>query len=119
MLEKLLIDFPSAGGVSINQDEQVDLLTILLGRLLQIVEAKEVGDFVEREIQQIVHFVTAAFLYSGNDEIEGVVMDILGYLPARSANEILFVLQLAEDATDERVQRACCSFIGYCNTPGR
>ncbi len=44
---------------------------------------------------------------SGDDEIAGVVLDVLSYLPARSAEEILFVLQLSEVATDERVQRAC------------
>jgi len=33
----------------------------------------------------------------------------LRYVPARSANEIQLVLQLAEDAMDERVQQACAS----------
>ena len=45
-------------------------------------------------------------------------MDILGYLPARSANEILFVLQLAEDATDERVQRACARSLAIATPLG-
>ena len=67
------------------------------------------GDSVEREIQQIVHFVYPGFLSGGDDEIRDVVLDILRYLPARSVNEIRFVLQLAEDETNERVQRACAS----------
>jgi hypothetical protein len=99
----------SARLVSINQVERVDLLTILLGRLLQIVEAEEMGDAVEREIQQIGHFVYPGFLSGGDDEIRDVVLDILRYLLARSVNEIRFVLQLAEDETNERVQRACAS----------
>ncbi|HEY6406815.1 MAG TPA: hypothetical protein VIY29_05040, partial [Ktedonobacteraceae bacterium] len=104
--------------VSIKQAEQVDLLTILLGRLLQIVEAKEVGDPVEREIQQIVHVVYPGFLSKGDGEIEGVVLDILGYIPARSANEIRFVLELSNDAKDERVQRACASSLSDAEPQG-
>jgi len=33
----------------------------------------------------------------------------LRYVPARSANEIQLVLQLAEEATNKRVQQACAS----------
>jgi len=104
--------------VSIKQAEQIDLLTILLGRLLQIVEANKVGGPVEREIQQIVHFVYPGFLSKGDDEIEEVVLDILSYVPARSANEFRFVLELAENTMDERVQRACASSLRNAEPQG-
>ena len=76
------------------------------------------GDLVEREIRQIVQLVYPGFLSSGDDEIEEVVLDILSYVPARSANEIRYVLELAKDATDKRVQRACASSLNSARPQG-
>ena len=76
------------------------------------------GDSVEREIQRIVHFVYPGFLSRGDDEIQDVVLDILRYVPARSVNEIRYVLELAKDATDKRVQRACASSLSSARPQG-
>src|SRR6266568_1273566 len=96
---------------------QIELLTILLGRVLQVQKANESGHDVEREIQETVQIIQPIFTSTRNDEISGIVLDILSYLPARSANEIEYVLQLINDATDERIQIACASALRYAS-PG-
>jgi len=103
----------SPSGGSVDLVEQVDLLTILLGRVLQVQEVGESGNDVEREIREIVQTIQLVFISTHNDEISGIVLDILSCLPARSANEIQYVLQLANDATDERIQTACTDALRY------
>ena len=105
------------GRASLDLVEQIELLTILLGRVLQVQKANESGHDVEREIQEIVQIIQPIFTSTRNDEISGIVLDILSYLPARSANEIEYVLQLINDATDERIQIACASALRYAS-PG-
>jgi hypothetical protein len=93
--------------LSADYEEQVDILTILQGRVLQISNAEEKGEGIEREIQQIVQSVYPIFTSASDNLLCEAAMDILYYLPARSPHEIQYVLSLAEDAKDKRVQQAC------------
>src|SRR6266568_1747075 len=93
--------------LSVDTAEYVDLLTILLGRILQIQEADERGNAIESEVQVIAQVASVGLISTENDEVREAMLDIVRYLPARSVNEIKMVLQLAEGSTDERIQRAC------------
>ena len=76
-------------------------------------EAKQGGRDVEREVQQIVGCVYPAFAGANDVIVRECALDILRYLPARSASEIEFVLQLADETTDKRVQAACAEALEY------
>jgi hypothetical protein len=91
---------------AIDVAEYWDILTILLGRVLQIQEARELGNPVEAELQQIKQVACTGLVSSSNNEVCEAALDIIRYLPARSVNEIKFVLQLTEEA-DIRIQQAC------------
>ncbi len=100
--EKAKQSLPSAYPI-----KDVDLLTIILGRILQMQEADEVGDAVEREVQQLAKVVHVDFKPAEDGEVRESVLDILRYLPACTPKEIAFVLQLAETATQQDEQNAC------------
>ena len=100
--EKIIHHLPTK-----NQEEFLDLLTILLGRLLQIQEANEITEAVEREIQQIAKIAYDGLSSVHNKEVRHAMLEILSYLPARSSTEIKFVLKLAEGTSDENIQSAC------------
>ena len=94
--------------------EQIDLLAILLGRELHIVEdLDEVSDEVEGETRQIVQAMYAVFTRTKSDEVREAALDIVRYLPARSANEIEYVLGLAKDMADARIQKACADALEF------
>ena len=57
-------------------------------------------------MQKYIRRANTGFLSTGDDEMKEAALDILRYLPVRSAGEIRTVSQLAESATDEKVQRA-------------
>jgi hypothetical protein len=86
--------------------QHIDMLTILLGRLRQIEQIDEKGTVVEQEIQQIVHVALTEFISAKSNEVSEAALDILRYLPIRSGNEVNYILELAEDAQDEKVQKA-------------
>ena len=86
--------------------ESLDLLTILLGRLLQIRGADESDEAIEQELQRLAHAACAALVTADFEKTE-VGLTIVRSLPARSAKEIRFVTRLAEETADEGVQRAC------------
>jgi len=91
-------------------EEQTNLLVILLGRVLQIIETKQGGRDVEREVQQIVGCVYPTFTGANDVIVRECALDILRYLPARSASEIEFLLS---GPTDKRVQEACAQALEY------
>lgn len=96
-----------------NTDEQVDILTILVGRLLYIIEAHNMGENIEQEIRQITR-TALYFLDSTNtQDIIEIALDILRFLPTRTANEITFVLQQAECTTDQHLQTAYRRVLRY------
>ncbi len=103
--------------LSADPAQYIDLLTILLGRILQFQEANQMGDSVEHEICQIVDIVLDVFASKNANEFEGIeaTLDIIRYLPARSADEVLFILQLAEDTMDARIHTACSESLRHSN----
>ena len=98
-----------------NQSEQVDLLSILLGRILQIAEANEKGESVEREVRQVVQYVYPTFTASSDPLVSDAALDILRYLPVRSANESRYVLSLVEQASEQQIWQACALALQYAD----
>ncbi len=70
---------------NIDLEEQVDFLFILLGRVLHIKETEEVGDTIETEIHKIVQGVYPSFTSASDETIRATALDILRYLPLRTA----------------------------------
>jgi hypothetical protein len=93
--------------VPADQSEYIELLTILLGRILHILEAGEMGDAIEAELQQIAQTAEFGFTATDNNESCEAILEIMRYLPARSMNEIKSVLRLAGENRDTRIQQAC------------
>ena len=91
--------------------EQPELLSLLLGRVLQIQEAKEMGPKMEQELQRIVQAALPFALSSG--DARDVVLDILRSLPARTEQEIAFILNLARDTQDDGIKSACAQALEY------
>ena len=87
--------------------QQVNLLGIIMGRMLHIEEAEEMGDAVEREVQQLVNGIGAVLRTRPRDEVKEAALDVLRYLPVRSANEVRYVARLVEGTRDTSVQEAC------------
>jgi len=98
--------------------ENVEVLTILLGRVLQIQEAGEEGPTIESEVQQLIQSVLKEPVSTSDDKVYEIVLNIIRALPCRSANEVKFVLLLAEQ-TDAQVQQACASALeqAWPNSP--
>ena len=96
---------------SADATQYIDLLTILLGRILQISEAKEMGSAIEGELQHLAQVACDRAIATGNNAVREVALDMLRYLPARSVNEVNMVLGLAERASDERIRGACADAI--------
>ena len=103
--------------ISISQEEQVELLTILLGRLLQLIETEKIESVVEQEIQTLISVVYPAFTSTGDDEVDEAARDVLRYLPARSAKEIEYALQLVKGVTvtDRFTQKALVEALKYAS----
>jgi hypothetical protein len=51
------------------------------------------------------------------DEAKEAALAVLRYLPVRSANEVKYVVGLAEGATDTSVQNACARALRRANPP--
>jgi len=96
-----------------DETQMVDLLLILLGRVLEIEEEGKIGQDIENEVQQIVKVALNNIASASSEEVHEAALDIIHYLPMRTTNEVEFVLQLAEKASDGRVQRACAEAITY------
>jgi hypothetical protein len=97
--------------------QYVDLLTILLGRILQVLEIDKTNTVIEDGIRQIVDVAIDALASKSADEYEAIeaTLDIMRYLPVRSADEVLFVLQLTKDTTDRRIHTACSESLRRAN----
>jgi len=87
------------------ETNHTELLTILLGRMLQIQEANETGTGIEQEVQRIVQ-ATLPFAQPYTTTRD-VMLDIVCYLPARMEQEVVYVLDLAGNIQDNDVQNAC------------
>ena len=91
--------------------EQVELLNLLLGRVLQIQEADEKGPEVEREIAQIVQ-VALPFALADSDTRD-VTLDISRYLPVRTEQEVIYVLGCVQSSRDDSLQDAFLQAVKY------
>src|SRR3989442_970605 len=96
------------GPFSADVIEGTDLLAILMGRMLQVVEGEEMGEAIEHETRQIAEVARNTLQVTDVDgEVKEAALDVIRYLPVRSASEIALVLRLAEDAVGEELQGAC------------
>jgi hypothetical protein len=86
--------------------ESIGLLLFLLEYVYQIGETNETGEEVEQKLQQIAQ-IACRDLDSPNHAETEVRLNIIRSLPIRSVNEFAFVVHLAEETTDERLQQAC------------
>src|SRR5439155_8398430 len=56
---------------------QVNLLGIIMGRMLHIEEAEEMGDAVEREVQQLVNGIGTVLRTRPGDKVKEAALDAL------------------------------------------
>ena len=106
----------SSKGKQTNLEEQYDLLTILMGRLLHIVEdTKEMGNEIEAEIAGIVSVVYPTFTSARDEDVREAALDILRNLPLRTENEIMFALAGGNKVNDGQVQKAIAQAFGWAN----
>jgi hypothetical protein len=87
--------------------EQRDVLLVLLGRVLQVQEAEVRGDAVEQEVQAIIEAVLNRFSQEGERDHQEIILEIVRSLPARTEEEIGFILHLAGQTGSEHIQNAC------------
>jgi hypothetical protein len=83
-------------------NESVDLLAILLGRVLYIEKLQEKPDYAINELHEIVRAVMGSYHIVRDDEAREVALLVLCYLSALSESEAALVLKLAEDMLDEQ-----------------
>jgi hypothetical protein len=91
--------------------EYTELLTIILGRILHILETKETGYAIEQELQQIVTGISEKLLTVTHPNVCEAMLAMISYLPARSAGEIQILQYIAENHTNKRMRRACAGAI--------
>jgi hypothetical protein len=84
-----------------------DALILLLGRVLQVQESDTANGSVEQEIQEIVKMTLTPSLREGNPECQEIILEIVRSLPARTNDEIRFVLQTAGSTNDTQIQNFC------------
>ena len=87
----------------------VNMLKILLGRIIQIKDSGATDNNTKKEVQEIIISAKDGHAMQGDDEVKEAALDILRYLPVRSADEIRVVIQLAESATDGDLRQAYAS----------
>ena len=102
----------SSKGKQTNLEEQYDLLTILMGRLLHIVEDT---DEMGAEIAGIVSVVYPTFTSARDEDVREAALDILRNLPLRTENEIMFALAGGNKVNDGQVQKAIAQAFGWAN----
>jgi nucleoside phosphorylase len=96
------------------QDEYLDVLTILLGRILSLWAAGIHDDAVTDEVAQIVQAMRVDIPPIDNDERSAILLDILRYmrflsihLSVHTAQEALALQQLREKTNEEWLQQMC------------
>ncbi|HYT42823.1 MAG TPA: hypothetical protein VEP90_10775, partial [Methylomirabilota bacterium] len=83
----------------------VDLLTILLGRILYLLE---VGNKkADAELKKITEIACSSYRAFNDEEVRSMAIEIVSFLPARTKSEINALLGLATESTDEPIQEAC------------
>jgi len=112
LVEKVLkhlphVNTPTAAPATLA--ECIDLLAIIVGRLLQIIDVREKG--VEEEIQQFVNTFITLRASTTNNKLGEAALDVIRYLPTRNGNEIKCVLQVAEASSDTLLTSACAHAI--------
>lgn len=98
---------------SANPTECYDLLTIVFGRVLVLAEVEPIEAEHEQELQEIARYASDLALATQTEEIRTAALDILRYLPMRSANEVQFLLQQAESANEPALQQAYLEAIKF------
>ncbi|HEY1352639.1 MAG TPA: NACHT domain-containing protein [Ktedonobacteraceae bacterium] len=108
--------------VSPDDYEYSELLTIILGRILHILETQETGQDIEQELQQIVTCISEKLLTLTQQNVCEAVLAMISYLPARSAGEIHMLQHIAENTANKRVHQSCAGAISRstsCNEKAR
>lgn len=96
--------------------DQLDLLTILLGRVLQIREGEETSDAIERELQQIVQVTLKKFISTEHEEIKETALMIIRNLPIRSIKEREIVLKVEKEGNSHLIQQACAAALAEASS---
>jgi hypothetical protein len=91
--------------------EQVELLTLLLGRVLYIHDSDEEGIKSVEEIKRILR--TALPFIQAEKDAREVVLDIVRCLPARTEQEVVYILDLAQSTQDEDLKEAYLEALRY------
>ena len=81
-----------------SEEEHIELLSLVLGRILQILEGGEVSPEVEIETQNLVAKATIPRVIER--ESVNFVKTMLSFLPARTEREIAFIVKLAQETPD-------------------
>lgn len=90
-----------------DDDERTELLSLLLGRVLQIQEGEEVGGERDDEVRQIVEITLATD--NASQATAEITRSILRFLPARTEAEITLLIELALKTEDKSQQEACAT----------
>ena len=91
----------------------IDLLTILMGRLLQLQENDETGPVVEAEVHMLANAALRCLTIGSIDaEIRESALDVIRYLPMRTESEVQFVWQVVSRATERNIYDACAYALG-------
>jgi len=91
----------------INLIDLIDSTTIILGRVLKITKNNERGIVIERELQQFILVACSIFALVERQSLREAILDIIRFSPSRTLREIKFMLQLADEVSDESIQQAC------------
>lgn len=92
-----------------DRGEELDLMLILLSRTSYLWEVDEISDEIEQELAALTSLIRLDGSSIDQLAISEVTFRLANHLPARTANEINIIVQLAEMTSDERIQRACAS----------
>ncbi len=108
--EKVMLALPVSDRV-----QYVDMLIILLGRVLQIQTTHDENNASAEfeETQRIALCAKNNFVSATNDEVKEAALDIIRYLPVRTADELTFVIQFAEAPSENAIQKACGEALRY------
>ncbi|HET8845148.1 MAG TPA: hypothetical protein VFN35_26980, partial [Ktedonobacteraceae bacterium] len=87
------------------EEECLELLLLMLGRVLQIQEGEEVSPEVEAETQHLL--ARAMMTRIAGPKAVKVIKDLFSYLPARTKGEIEFIIRLSQEKHDADRHRTC------------
>lgn len=95
-------------------EQRSTALIILMGYLLQLQEIGKIDNIVLPLIQQVSNLELGT-LHDNQTPIRNSILDLLRSLPARIAEEIVLVRQIAEGTLDQDTRKACANSLEYAN----